>query len=53
MPLLEVVDEVHVDGGPEVAEAAGVGHVADNVHSRHVNLQTVLRLEVLVANPAH
>lgn len=52
MRLVEVVDELRVDGRLEVTDAASVGHLARDVHLLHVSLQESVLLIFLLANQA-
>ncbi len=51
--LLEVVDDIAVDGGAEVAQLADVWHLARRVAVAHVVAQVSLRLMVLFTDTAH
>ena len=48
--LLEVIDEIPVQGRPEAADVAEVGHLELDVGLAHVVDQMVLGLEVLIAD---
>ena len=51
--LLEVVDDVAVDGGAEATQLAEVGHLAGVVPLPHVGAQGRLLLVLLLTDPTH
>ena len=48
-----MVYDVAVEGGPEVAELADVGHLAGVVETLHVLSQSLLRVVVLLTDTAN
>ena len=53
MSLLEMVHQIGVDGGSKLAQRAPIWHVTNHVHRRHVHLEAVFRLQVLIADSTH
>lgn len=51
--LFEVVDDVAVDGGAEVAQRADVRHLAGRVQTAHVRAQPRARVVVLLTDATH
>ena len=51
--LFEMVDNVAVHGGPEVAQLTDVGHLTGTVVLTHVGGQCVTRLVVLLTDTTH